>query len=251
MSTPQLPRDDTYHEVMKSAFTKFRVAERHYLLTLPNDLKLHLQPSPFSPTPTTPVVPHWYYAAHLSYHCELLFTLGGLKPCVLFAHGSSGAVQFIDDLIRTCLNPILEEFNILAYGFLLSRISHDTPTTTHGGFKNGWVLADLRNPQYPLVERVFLRHYTENGGRIPEVDVGTALGYPTVRGTHWVEYLDETEREELARVAQVQVPGICCVTAMEYTCDEDPENPQKVIAHFRQCAKLMQMVGRTLKLGEP
>ncbi|KAJ8075937.1 hypothetical protein PM082_021569 [Marasmius tenuissimus] len=242
MSTPLLPRDNTYREKMKAAFTNFRVAERHYLLTLPNDLKLHLQPSP---SPTTTPVPYWYYAAHLSYHCELLFTLGGLKPCVLFAHGTS--VQFIDDLIQTCLKPVLEEHNILAYGFSLSRISHDTPTTAHKGFKDGWIFADLRNPQYPLVERVLLRPYP--GGRIPEVEIGTALGYPTVRGTHWVEYLDETEREELARVAEV--PEICCVIAMEYTCDEDPDNPQRVLAHFRQCANLMQIVGRTLKLGEP
>ncbi|KAK1218420.1 hypothetical protein PQX77_018884 [Marasmius sp. AFHP31] len=236
MSTP-LPRDNTYHSKMRAAFNKYRAKERHYLLSLPKPTKRLLQPRPDAP--------HWYCAAHVSYYCEILFTLGGLKPSVLFAHGANQ--QVTDDLIETCLKPVLERYNILAYGFSLSRILHDLPTSTHKGFKNGWVLADLCNPRYPVVERVFLRPYV--GGRVPEVEVGHALGYPTHKGKYLVEYLDDTEREQLARAAQV--PDICCVTAMEYMTDGGPNNSQKVLAHFRQCVDLMQLVGRTLKIARP
>ncbi|KAJ8075859.1 hypothetical protein PM082_021491 [Marasmius tenuissimus] len=231
MSTPLSRDNNVYRDKMKAAFNRFRVKERHYLLSLPKAVKRKLKPN----------APHWYFAAHVSYYCEVLFTLGGIKPCVLFVHGADQ--EFTDNLIETCLKPVLEEYNIMAYGFSLTRILHDLPTSAHKGFKNGWVLADLCNPRYPIVERVFLRPY---GGRVPEVEVGNALGYPTVRGNHLVEYLDDTEREPLARVAQV--PDICCVTAMEYTTEGNLDNLQRVTPHFRKCANLMQLVGRTLKI---
>ncbi|KAL0568472.1 hypothetical protein V5O48_013504 [Marasmius crinis-equi] len=232
MTTP-LPRDDAYRERMKEAFATFRARERNYLLNLSEDVKRRLEP---------PYTPDWHFAASLSHYCELLFTLAGIKPCVLFYHGRDQGM--VDQLIETCLRPVLEQFNILAYGFSLARISHDTPTQTHRGFRNGWVFVDLRHRSYPQVERVFLRPYS---GRMSETEVGVALGYPTTLGLEWVEYLDETEGEYLRRMTGA--PQTCCVIAMEYTCDDDPANGRRVFAHFQECAQAMRLVGRTLAIS--
>ncbi|KAF9049510.1 hypothetical protein BDZ89DRAFT_1108106, partial [Hymenopellis radicata] len=106
------PRDASYATAVKDAIEQFRDKERAFLLTYK------------SPKPEYDDRPSWYYAAHMSYYAEVLFVLKGVKPCVLFASGDQAHTQAIID---TCLKPVLEQFDLLSYGFRLQQITHPLP----------------------------------------------------------------------------------------------------------------------------
>ncbi|KAF8914874.1 hypothetical protein CPB85DRAFT_1251820 [Mucidula mucida] len=170
MSTEK-PRDASYAKVVKEALDLFRTNERAYLLTYK------------SPKSEYADRPGWYYAAHMSYYAEVLFVLKGVKPYI----------------IDTCLKPIIEQFDLLSYGFRLQQITHPLPTTAHAGFQNGWVLADTHSDKWDTVQQVLLRPYPNPP--VPEALIGDALGYPSRKGPY-KEAMQEVGRTAILDTAR-------------------------------------------------
>ncbi len=228
MSTEK-PRDASYAKVVKEAIDLFRTNERAYLLTYK------------SPKSEYADRPGWYYAAHMSYYAEVLFVLKGVKPCVLFASGDQSHTQTIID---TCLKPLIEQFDLLSYGFRLQQITHPLPTTAHAGFQNGWVLADTHSDKWDTVQQVLLRPYPNPP--VPEALIGDALGYPSRKGPCAVSYIDETERQYLRKHVNNDV---CCVDSLEFFCvTGGSAEYMAILRHFIRYKEAMQEVGRTATL---
>ncbi|KAI1765640.1 hypothetical protein GGR53DRAFT_489133 [Hypoxylon sp. FL1150] len=198
-------RDDNFNSRIKASFEMIRDTERAYLLAL--DKKM-------LPFPTNSAdTPDWYAASQLRHYFEILLTLKGKKPCTLAAMMSGEKV--INGMILQCLAPMMEQFELESYGFVLRYLAHDVLSVQpmHPGFKGGWIFADKQSDKWNKVEDVFLLPHP--GRRNPEDVIGAALGYPMPGGKGSVYLIDNTETSELERITGEEVDS---VIGMEFFC---------------------------------
>jgi hypothetical protein len=235
----QLLRNQDFDTVALQVFEAFATAERNFLLQLSaTDRRKIGQEAGDRP---------WFAAAHMRSHIEILMTLKGFKPCTLFAfYGDEGILVF-ERLVRTCLLPLMTQYRLDQYGFILQKIDHDVPTTVHSGFRNGWIFGDTRSGLWSLAEDVFL---TPHPGCVrSEADIGLALGYP-VQGagrkhTDTIWYEDATEQEALK---QATGEDVCCVNGFEFWAQDEKETCDMITVHFCIAQGIAKSAGHALKV---
>jgi hypothetical protein len=238
-TVPQLPRNEAFDSNALQVFEAFATAERNFLLQLSAaDRRSIGQEASDS---------YWSAAAHMRSHIEILMTLKGFKPCTLFAfYGAEGILVF-DRLVRTCLQPLMAQYQLDQYGFVLQRINHDVPTTVHSGFRNGWVFGDTRSGLWSLAEDVFLTPHPSCVRS--EFDVGLALGYPVQdarrKHTDTIWYEDATEQEALKEATGEDV---CCVNGFEFWAQDEKETCDMITIHFCIAQGIAKSAGRMLKV---
>jgi hypothetical protein len=82
---------------------------------------------------------------------EILFTLKGIKPCTLFWVPAPGSEVIYARLVEQRFVPLIEEYNLRDYGFVLRKINHSVSTKTHRGFQQAYIFADTRSENWSLV----------------------------------------------------------------------------------------------------
>lgn len=94
---------------------------------------------------------------NLRHYGEIAFVLAGIKPCVLMAHALWPG--FAKGIAEECLRPLMDKYGLEGKGFELHEIRHPmlTSNPVHPGFQWGWVFANRRHADFPLVQRVFLQ----------------------------------------------------------------------------------------------
>jgi hypothetical protein len=235
---PQLLRDKHFDTIVHQFFDSFATAERTFLLHLSpadrHNLKVEDDPS-------------WAPAAHFRSHIEVLMTLKGLKPCTLYAFFHDEGMLVFDRLVRTCLLPLMSHYRLEEYGFVLQKIDHDIPTTSHKGFRDGWIFGDTRSGLWSHAKDVFLTPHPDCVRS--EADVGLALGYPVRdlgrKGTVKIWYKDATEQEELRKATGEDV---CCVDAFEFWAHDERETCDMITIHIIIAMRIAMSVGRKLKV---
>jgi hypothetical protein len=71
--------------------------------------------------------PYWAAAIRYSTHLEVLVTLEGIKPCVLFQADTraSDAKAVFDRQVKTHVLPWFQKYRLARFGFVLQQIKHD------------------------------------------------------------------------------------------------------------------------------
>ncbi|KXZ47457.1 hypothetical protein GPECTOR_35g895 [Gonium pectorale] len=172
---------------------------------------------------------------------DIAFTLAGVKPCALIAHGSGGP-PFIRGLVEACVAPLMRDFRLDAVGFQLAEISHSllTSNPVHPGFQDCWLLANTRHPAYALARETFLVPHPEP---VDEREIGRALGYPLPEGGATVRYIDKSAVDE----AGVGVGCMAAVPVLEYFCSDAGGVPE-VLRHFAAYERVWRQLGRALAI---
>ncbi len=171
---------------------------------------------------------------------DVAFTLAGVKPCALIAHGAGP--WFAQGIAEHALLPVVAEFGLEAHGFVAYEVKHKhrTSNPAHPGFQGAWVLANRNHPMYAAVWEAFMSPPATPGNVVcvKEQLVGKALGYPLEAGGGAVVYGDATEAEA-ACVPMVPVAEYCC-----------PEwyGQDAVLDHFVSYSRVWEQLGRKLTL---
>jgi hypothetical protein len=177
---------------------------------------------------------------------EIVMTLEGLKPYTLFAFYDDQGILVFDRLVCACLLLLMAQYRLEEYGFVLQKIDHDTPTTVHKGFRNGWIFGGTRSDLWSLAKDVFLVPHP--GCARSNDNVGLALSYPVHGGGIHREnifYEDATEQEELRKATGGEIR---CVIAYEYDAQDEKETCDMMTIHLIMALKIAKNAGRTLKV---
>lgn len=96
---------------------------------------------------------------------------------------------------------------------------------------------NLKHPDVDLVKKAF-------GGEhvgITDLDIGRALGYPTVDNGCTVLYSAKNKVPFAA--PDTPVEGLCCIVLQEYCCGDSLSDAQEVGRHFRKTADALSQLG--------
>ncbi|KAH9890269.1 hypothetical protein F4778DRAFT_785427 [Xylariomycetidae sp. FL2044] len=228
----------------QGAYTSFRDAERHGYLSLDPDTLLSFNGGDASK-------PHWAPAANLRHHFEIFLTLAGLKPCTLIlgSYISPVCPIAVNGIVIDGLAPIISRLDLGAYGFELHYIAADVLTSqvAHRGFKGGWVFADTRSEQWPLVRDIFLGPSGTPPRRTPEDTIGRALGYPVrSMGADAVTFIDLTETEVMQKMFGADVPP---VIGIEFcTIPGDAADMKRIVEYYVACVQAAKEVDINLDI---
>ncbi|KAG8156950.1 hypothetical protein KVR01_013172 [Diaporthe batatas] len=260
-SVGEKKRDDSHFDrVVEEAFKAFRDQERDIVLNAPRGCVASNPVAGFEELPALhrsdncPEGQFWAGAAHLRHHIEILLTLKGVKPCVMFYRFVGGNKRLFSSVVIDCLVPIMNRFDLWSYGFRIS-------------FKSGcWVFYDARFQKMPLITKVFLTHETvmqadpdtydpQYYPGVPDSLCAEVLGYPVpfedFQKGYSVIFRDTTEMEVLATRGWPEDER-CCVQAMHFTCPEGPNREgnswNTVNEFFLRCRAAARTVGTDLCL---
>lgn len=210
---------------VKPALLKFKQAELEHANSQPSNVKAKLAKGEDFETARN----------HIRFYGDVAFTLAGVKPCALFAHGT--VPQYTTGVAQKCLAPLLQELNSAGAGFVVEQIKHPLKTSdpTHPGFQGAWLLYNTLHPLYSLVKDTFL---VPQSGPVDEEQIGRALGYPLPIGDARVGYVDLTESRE---------NDVCCVPVARFSCPE-VEGYTRLIEHFEVYREVWEALGRELSI---
>ncbi|CAN8096678.1 unnamed protein product [Discula destructiva] len=193
------PRDEAFAAVVKEAFVAFRDAEREFFLDL--DRQLHKADD-------------FDLVIELRYYGQILFNLKGLLPITfMFCDGSpdndTAPIHFINNLVFTCLAPVLERFDLEAYGFSLHHIMTGRAFTSFRipEFRGAWLFVDSQSASWPQVRDMYI---TPSPTRLPPTqEEGYAvLGHPASLGENEIVLEDYTEQKVLEELLREEQPGV-------------------------------------------
>jgi hypothetical protein len=152
-----------------------------------------------------------------------------------------------DRLVRTILLPRFEKFRLDQYGFVLRKITHDIKLESQDDWRNTWVFADTRSPQWDLVNRVF---FTPSNQYHKSSATAHALGYPVLEHlggpltTRYI-YVDVVATRNLARVTGGHVNQ---VMGFDYWATDHPEQEKHSFQHFNMYERELAKFGVELEL---
>ncbi|GFR51276.1 hypothetical protein Agub_g13563 [Astrephomene gubernaculifera] len=217
----------TLPSYVKPAVLEFKRLELEYMDGLPQKVKDQLANS----------VSFEVEKNHMRHYGDFAFTLAGIKPCALFAHGIGPF--YGKGLAEAALLPVMREFNLEEHGFKAEEIKHNMLTSNpiHPGFKSAWVLFNTRHAGYELARKTFMNPACK---RMDEEQIGRALGYPFPAGDGTISYIDNTE---------VQARNTCCVPVLEYFCPSGFETVQLILLHFKRYRSVWSQLGWDLTIN--
>jgi hypothetical protein len=241
-TTTELIRDTHFLQLILKLFGGeyggYCVDERNFMLNLtPRDReRLGVE-----------AMPWWFAAANHRAQLEVLATLLGLKPCMMYHTAGTDPAPVYDRLVTTALQPRFEEFRLDQYGFVLRKITHDIKIESQDDWRNTWVLADTRSPQWDLVKRIF---FTPSNEYHKSSATARALGYPVLEHlggpltTRYV-YVDVVATRNLARVTGGQMSQ---VMGFDYWASDHPEQYEHSLQHFGMYQRRLAKFGVELEL---
>jgi hypothetical protein len=190
----------------------------------------------------------WAAAIRYSTCIEILATLEGIKPCVLFQTDTkaSDSRPVFDKHIKTYVSPWFEQHRLAQSGFVLQRINHDLIIDGSDNWRGFWVFADTRSQNWTSVKDVFFNP------KVPFQDsraVGDALGLPILPILPcWdarYTYVDLTTRKKLEKEVGEEVGDLI---AHDYVGSKDKVQEEEARAHFEKWREVGAKHGIELEL---
>ncbi|KAF4637170.1 hypothetical protein G7Y89_g919 [Cudoniella acicularis] len=171
------------------------------------------------------------------------------------------AKDFFEEFTRRRVDevskPLIEKYDIKAYGFTLRQISHATMIDMGRPepdkfWQGGYVFADTTSPLWPYAQAILLPtaqlNITRKAHDAYEDKGGKALGYPVPRfppgSERRIAYTGQTEREIFVSLfgdRGFEVFGFEYLTEIGTKPDW-----QRYLLHYDKCVKAMKSVGRVL-----
>ncbi|KAK0118378.1 hypothetical protein ONS95_012667 [Cadophora gregata] len=251
------PRDAAFDEMLKEAFQELTRFEREFYLGLSKADAKVLMPVPGINPKDMPFM----IASSQRHYVEILLTLKGIKPCTVIFHPY--ATEIYTRLVNEVLKPVIKKYKLKTYGFELRQVDHATMIEMGRPepdmfWRGGWIFADILSPLWRDIQGIFFTpteiHIFSEECDIYQDKLCKVFGYPVrgfprqEEGINRVQYMDETECGELAKVGgksedEVEVIGF------EYEDDDgDEERWMKCLIHFESCQRAMKSVGSRLEL---
>jgi hypothetical protein len=237
LSNSQLPRNAEFS--IKKIFDDYRRNEHEHHLNLPDkDMRtLGLENAPY-----------WAAAIRYSTHLEVLVTLEGIKPCVLFQADTraSDAKAVFDRQVKTHVLPWFQKYHLARFGFVLQQIKHDLIIDGSDNWRGVWIFANTRSKEWALVKDVFFNPESpfQDGFAI-----GDALGLPILPVLPYYEarytYVDITARNELKNMVGGNVGD---VIAHDYVGSKVNVQEEEARAHFEKWREVAANHGVELEL---